>query len=232
MRSPILIGTPPIEVHLRRSARARRYSLKVSSATGKVSLTLPGSASSRAALDFAVRQEGWLRQALARQPLQRRPAFDGHLLFEGDLLAVRRGGTRRIATGPDGLLFEAPPDTVAPRLAAWLKARARDRLAERCDAHAARLGAHVAALSLRDPKTRWGSCSAEGRLMFSWRLIMAPPAVLDYVAAHEVAHLAEMNHSDRFWAVVARLLPGYEAPRGWLKREGAGLHAWDFSRGA
>ena len=68
--------------------------------------------------------------------------------------------------------------------------------------------------------------------MFSWRLIMAPPAVLDYVAAHEVAHLAEMNHSDRFWAVVARLLPGYEAPRGWLKREGPGLHAWEFSRGA
>ncbi|MGR3434759.1 MAG: M48 family metallopeptidase, partial [Shimia sp.] len=81
---------------------------------------------------------------------------------------------------------------------------------------------------LRDTRSRWGSCSAAGGLNYSWRLVMAPPEVLDYVAAHEVAHLAQMNHSPRFWAEVAGLMPGYEAPRGWLRRHGADLHRYRF----
>jgi predicted metal-dependent hydrolase len=105
---------------------------------------------------------------------------------------------------------------------------ARDRLAAACDRHAQRLGRRPAALVLRDTRSRWGSCSAQGVLMFSWRLAMAPPAVLDYVAAHEVAHLAEMNHSRAFWATVARLLPDHAAPRAWLRAEGGALHRWRF----
>jgi predicted metal-dependent hydrolase len=90
------------------------------------------------------------------------------------------------------------------------------------------LGRRFSRLSLRDTRSRWGSCSSRGGLSYSWRLILAPPDVLDYVAAHEVAHLAEMNHSPAFWALVARLCPGYQAPRGWLRREGAGLHRYRF----
>ena len=83
-------------------------------------------------------------------------------------------------------------------------------------------------LTLRDTRSRWGSCSTDGNLMFSWRLILAPRQVLDYVAAHEVAHLVHMDHSSRFWGVVADLCPDYAAPRGWLRREGHGLHRFRF----
>jgi predicted metal-dependent hydrolase len=95
--------------------------------------------------------------------------------------------------------------------------------------HARRLGRAPRGISLRDPRARWGSCSADGNLMFSWRLALAPSAVLDYVVAHEVAHLAELNHSSRFWAEVGRLCPGYEAQRVWLRRHGPDLHAFDFA---
>src|SRR5690606_32603283 len=113
-------------------------------------------------------------------------------------------------------------------LMGWLKALARDRLAAAADRHAATLGRGYRSLVLRDTRSRWGSCAADGRLMFSWRLAMAPPEVLDYVAAHEVAHLAEMNHSPAFWAVVERLMPDHRAPRAWLRAEGAALHRWNF----
>jgi hypothetical protein len=105
---------------------------------------------------------------------------------------------------------------------------ARDRLAGACDDYAARLGKPYARITMRDTRSRWGSCTSDGALMFSWRLIMTPPEVLDYVAAHEVAHLAEMNHSPAFWAVVAQLCPGYAPLRDWLKREGGALQAIRF----
>ena len=100
------------------------------------------------------------------------------------------------------------------------------------DRHAAGLGRSAGRIRLADPRARWGSCTASGDLMFSWRLIMAPVDVLDYVVAHEVAHLAELNHSPRFWAVVRRLCPGYEPARDWLRRHGAELHRHDFSAAA
>ncbi len=106
---------------------------------------------------------------------------------------------------------------------------ARDRLVAACDGHAARLGRGYRSLTLRDTRSRWGSCSAAGGLMFSWRLILAPPEILDYVAAHEVAHLAEMNHSPAFWRVVAGLCPDYARHRAWLRKHGQTLHAYDFS---
>ena len=110
----------------------------------------------------------------------------------------------------------------------FLKFAARDRLAGMSDHYAGLLGRSFAGITLRDPRSRWGSCSARGRLMYSWRLIMAPDAVLAYVAAHEVAHLSEMNHSPRFWAVVDGLYGDTRMPRDWLRREGATLHRYRF----
>jgi hypothetical protein len=99
-------------------------------------------------------------------------------------------------------------------------------LAERVAVHAATLGASYSRLTVKDTKSRWGSCTAGGALAFSWRVILAPPAVLDYLAAHEVAHLIEMNHSPRFWALVRQCQPDYAKHRTWLRRFGAHLHAY------
>jgi predicted metal-dependent hydrolase len=230
MTRSIHVGTPPIEVHLHRSARARRYSLRVSNTDGTVRLTLPLRASEAGALDFARDHEGWLRRALDRRPDMIRPAPGGSLPFEGVPRAIRSVPGRGVVLDVEGFAVGGRPDQAAARLAAWLKQAARDRLAERVEHHAAMLGRRVGPLALRDTRSRWGSCSSTGRLMFSWRLVMAPPSVLDYVAAHEVAHLVEMNHSARYWAVLGRLRPDFQADRAWLKREGASLHRYRFER--
>ncbi|MEL6209587.1 MAG: M48 family metallopeptidase [Pseudomonadota bacterium] len=117
---------------------------------------------------------------------------------------------------------------IGPTVGAFLKALAHDRLVAASDAHAATLGQSYEKFALRDTRSRWGSCSSGRRLMYSWRLILAPPDVLNYVAAHEVSHLVEMNHSSRFWAKVAELCPDFETHRAWLRREGASLHRYRF----
>ncbi len=124
--------------------------------------------------------------------------------------------------------MSGPEATLGVRAAAFLREAARQRCLAATEVHAARLGQPFGRITLRDTRGRWGSCTAAGDLMFSWRLILAPDAVLDYVAAHEVAHLAEMNHSPRFWAAVARLCPDYAAQRDWLRQHGASLMAYDF----
>jgi predicted metal-dependent hydrolase len=106
---------------------------------------------------------------------------------------------------------------------------ARDRLVAASEHYADLLGRPFGKVSLRDTRSRWGSCTSEGNLMYSWRLILAPVDVLNYVAAHEVSHLAEMNHSQAFWSEVERLMPGYAAPRKWLKQHGAELHRFQFT---
>jgi predicted metal-dependent hydrolase len=141
---------------------------------------------------------------------------------------VRQGAVRRLTRVGDVLMLPERAPT-GPRVQAYLRAQARDRLAQACNHYATLLGRPYRRLTLRDTRSRWGSCSTQGDLMFSWRLIMAPPAVLDYVAAHEVAHLAEMNHSPAFWAVVARLCPDYAAHRHWLRDHGDTLHRVRFA---
>jgi len=112
------------------------------------------------------------------------------------------------------------------RVADWLKKSARAEISKRTELSAQSIGQRVARLSVRDTRTRWGSCSEDGHLSFSWRLILAPEMVLDYVVAHEVAHLAELNHGHSFWRLVDQLCPGNKVPRHWLKRYGATLHRY------
>ena len=225
---PLLPGSPPVEIVLRRSPRARRMSLRVSGLDGRVTLSLPKGASERAAMDFAREKEDWIRAALARAPVPALVGIGTILPVEGRGLELRPAARGAVRAEGGGLLVPGDPARAGLRAAAFLRHLARDRLAVACDRHAAVLGRGYARLSLRDTRSRWGSCSSAGVLMFNWRLAMAPPEVLDYVAAHEVAHLAEMNHSPAFWAVVGRLLPGHAAPRDWLRRNGAGLHGWRF----
>ncbi|SNX70992.1 hypothetical protein SAMN05878503_107106 [Cereibacter ovatus] len=225
---PVLPGPPPVEITLRRSGRARRFSLRVSRLDGRVTLTLPQRARESEALAFARDHQDWIRTALESVPQTAPVGLGTRLPVEGRALLVQPGTGRLVRIEGDSLLVPGDPDRVAARLAAFLRLRARDRLAAACDRHAAALGRPYARLTLRDTRSRWGSCTADGSLMFSWRLILAPPEVLDYVAAHEVAHLAEMNHSPAFWAVVGRLMPGYQPHRIWLKRQGQVLHGFRF----
>lgn len=224
----ILPGDPPVHVAMRRSARARRFSLRVSRVDGRVTLSLPAWARESEAIAFAREKEDWIRATLAGLPVLRRVEIGGILPVEGQEVVIRRGAGRAPRIEGGALLVPGDPDRAAARVSGFLKVMARERLTAACDSHARVLGRAYTRITLRDTRSRWGSCAPDGALMFSWRLAMAPPVVLDYVAAHEVAHLAQMNHSPAFWAVVARLMPGYEAPRLWLKRHGAGLQAIRF----
>jgi hypothetical protein len=108
----------------------------------------------------------------------------------------------------------------------WMKRQANLDLNARVAVHADRLDLTPARIVVRDQTTRWGSCSTSGALSFSWRLVLAPPFVLDYLAAHEVAHLGHMNHGPRFWNLVERTMPRHEEARTWLRKHGASLHRY------
>jgi predicted metal-dependent hydrolase len=227
---PVLPGPPPVEVHLKRSARARRFSLRVSRLDGKVTLSLPLRARDGEAMAFLRGHEDWLRQTLQAMPQSaaRLVGIGAVLPVEGRALTLAPGTGRGIRVEGDQLLVPGNPATAGLRVAAWLKVLARDRLAGASTRYAGLVGRSYSTLAIRDTRSRWGSCSPEGRLMYSWRLILAPPAVLDYVAAHEVAHLVELNHSPAYWAVVDRIYPGWQAQRAWLRAEGQTLHRLRF----
>ncbi|CUH78243.1 M48 family metallopeptidase [Tropicibacter naphthalenivorans] len=223
-----LSGNPVIDVIVRRSARARRLSLRVSSLDGRVTLTLPTSVSEREGAAFVRDKEDWLRENLAKQGMPVPVAIGATVPVEGVPLVVRSGAGRSVRIEGNALLVPGPEERVAARLKGWLRTRARDRLAEASDRYAAALGRPYSRLTLRDTRSRWGSCTHDGGLMYSWRLILAWPEVLDYVAAHEVAHLAEMNHSPAFWAQVERLYGDWKPSRNWLRKHGHELHRYRF----
>lgn len=228
MAETIQLGKPPIDVTIKQSARARRLSLRVSGVDGRVSLTLPRRASMREAQAFLHDKEGWIRGHLDKRPDVTQVTPGSVIEVEGRPRLIAETRTRTVKLMDDHLLVPVGADKTPARVRAFLKTLARDRLADASTRHAAKLGRSFGKITLRDTRSRWGSCTSEGNLMYSWRLILAPGEVLDYVAAHEVAHLSEMNHSAAFWAEVARLLPGYEAPRKWLRQHGSNLHTYQF----
>ncbi|PZQ51720.1 MAG: M48 family peptidase [Rhodovulum sulfidophilum] len=199
-------------------------------ATGGPVLTIPAATPLAAARSFLDDHEDWLRRHMAARPHV--PVRDGTELPFGDGRLVIRAAPelRRPQRAGDELRVPGRAEDLPGRVAAYLREAAREACAVATDRHAAALGRPARQITLRDPRGRWGSCTARGDLMYSWRLVLAPSAVLDYVVAHEVAHLAELNHSPRFWAVVAELCPGYAKPRAWLSAEGARLHGYDFAR--
>lgn len=226
----ILPGSPPVEVHLKRSSRARRFSLRVSRLDGKVTLSMPLRAREGEALAFLKGNEDWLRQTLQAMPAAAlRPVGHGAVIpVEGADLILTPATGRGVRVEGDRLLVPGDPATAGPRVAAWLKVLARDRLATASTRYAGLVGRRYSSLAIRDTRSRWGSCSPDGRLMYSWRLILAPPPVLDYVAAHEVAHLVELNHSAAYWRVVTGICPDWKRHRDWLKTQGSSLHGFRF----
>lgn len=228
MGQHILPGNPPVTINLRKSARARRISLRMSQLDGRVTLTLPRGVSEAEGIAFAHEKEDWLRGHLGKRPDAQAVDFGGQLPVEGRMRRVVQGAGRRVLLQDEALVVPGQSAQVGRRVQAFLKDLARDRLVSASDHYAARLGLPYARLTLRDTRSRWGSCSHAGALMYSWRLILCPPEVLRYVAAHEVAHLKEMNHSSAFWNTVERIHGPYEAQRNWLRREGSSLHSYCF----
>ncbi|MEM8979743.1 MAG: SprT family zinc-dependent metalloprotease [Pseudomonadota bacterium] len=228
MSAIVLPGTPPIEVMVTRRAQARRMTLRVSPKDRLPRLTLPRSVSTREAQRFLREKESWLRGALESLPHQARVEFGSEIMLGGQMMQIVPGVGRSVDIRDGALHVPGSESRVAARVKGYLKAQARTALHRSVEVYAARLGREYARISIKDTRSRWGSCSTQGNLNFSWRLIMAPQNVLDYVAAHEVAHLAEMNHSPAFWAQVHRIFGPYEAERRWLRREGGALHRYEF----
>ncbi len=228
MGRAMLSGNPPVEITLRRSARARRVSLRVSGLDGKVTLSMPQRMKTAEALAFAEEKADWIRRHLAKQVDHIAPGIGATVLLRGQEVPIVAGAVKRAQFKEGALWVPAAPDMAASRVKAFLKLAARDDLSAACMRYAAALGRSYGRVTLRDTRSRWGSCSSAGNLMFSWRLIMAPVEVLDYVAAHEVAHLSEMNHSSAFWGEVERIYPNYGPPRQWLRENGQLLHRYRF----
>lgn len=223
-----LAGNPEIAVTVRRSARARRLSLRISQLDGRVTLTLPRSVSEGEGRAFVEAKADWLRKHLSKQGAVIAIGLGVRLPIEGRLHTVVSGQGRSVQQRENQLLVPGEESQIGARVQGYLKTLARDRLAAASDRYAEALGRPYSRLTLRDTRSRWGSCTSDGGLMYSWRLILGHPEVLDYVAAHEVAHLAHMNHSQAFWDQVQALYGDWTAARKWLREHGNELHRYRF----
>ncbi|MBT5778783.1 MAG: M48 family metallopeptidase [Rhodospirillaceae bacterium] len=217
-----------IELLLRRSARARHVMLRIDDANGEVELVLPRRAAICDGLAFADSKAGWIAARLNALP-PTVPFRPGSVLpVLGDSIALMRplNGAKRVRRSGGALQVPGDGDAFAGRVRRWLIAEARREIGARAHRLALEVERPIKRLAIRDPATRWGSCSAAGGLSFSWRLILAPPEVLDYVVAHEIAHLRHMNHGRRFWSLVEKMAGDCSAHRTWLRRNGTLLRRY------
>jgi predicted metal-dependent hydrolase len=210
---------------VRRSSRARRVRVTVDAQAG-VEVVLPQRSPARAAAAAVAELRPWIERRLAEaESVRERVAARGDTVpyLGTDLRLIPEPGRTRVHRRGDTLLVPASAAQRGPALERWYRRAARTEILPRLDAATAALGRPYTALTIRGQRTRWGSCSSTGAMSFNWRLLLAPDDVLDYVVWHEACHLAVMDHSPRFWALVERHFPDYEAPRRWLRRNGATL---------
>lgn len=219
-----------IPIQVRESARARRMSLRVRRNERDVVLVLPPRISVALAESFVLRHRDWVAARFDRLP-EGIPLADGALVpLRGKLHRVtwsgRLRGIAQVRSEDAVIEVSGAPESLPRRLTDFLKAEARRDFEEAVARHARSLGVTIRRIRIKDTRSRWGSCSASGDLAFSWRMIMAPPFVLDYLAAHEVAHRREMNHSPRYWALVRSLPVNVDAAERWLNEHGPDLHRY------
>jgi predicted metal-dependent hydrolase len=208
---------------VRRSARARRVRVNVHAHSG-VEVVLPARASERAAAAAVSELRPWIERRLleAREVLAVVAARAGTVPYLGATLElVPQEGRTRVHRSGERLLV--PGGDPRPALERFFRRAARNEIGPRLDRATALAGSSYAGLDIRAQRTRWASCSATGRMSFNWRLLLAPERVLEYVVWHEVCHLEILDHSPRFWALMERRWPDYQADRDWLRRNGASL---------
>jgi predicted metal-dependent hydrolase len=211
--------------------RARRLSIRIDARAGEAVLIAPSERRLADVVAFARTKADWMRERLAERP-HGTPLEPGAVidLFGRPtrLTATGGAGAARLIEDEDGpvIVSGGEGEAYARRVENLFKRVARETLQTRTDVHLRALGQRPVKLSIADPKSRWGSCSPHNRsIRYSWRVIMAPPAVIDYLAAHEVAHLVHADHSPAYWAVVQGLIGDHRPHRKWLREHGPALHA-------
>lgn len=221
------IGGRLVPLRLRVNRRARRLIVRVDPA-GRILVTTPSKRAAPEAIAFARSRALWIKMQLDTM---------GPLPFRDGMSIPYRGRPHRLVHRPGARGLWVEVENGAPVLIAggealhlnrrvvdWLKREAKIAITASVEKHVEKLGVARGRIVIRDPSSRWGSCTSAGGLSFSWRLILAPPEILDYVAAHECAHLIHMNHSPRFWRLVASLGVDAAAARAWFAEHGPALH--------
>jgi len=225
-RELLAIDGADVAVNVRLNPRARRIVMRVHSDTGEVTVTAPSRGGAGPAMAFARGETQWIARQLQRMPKPVALMPGAVVPYLGVGHPIRHSLTRGLApvwTADGAILVHGRVEHAPRRLTDFFKREAKSLLSARAMEYAAQLGLRPSRVSVRDTRSRWGSCSQSGSLSFSWRLIFAPEFVRDYVVAHEVAHLKEMNHSARFWAHVRLLSPDVDRARQWLRDHGRSL---------
>lgn len=219
-----------IEVLPRKSAKAKRITIKISRSKG-VELVVPKWYSMKKAVEFLNERKDWVIKTNAKTAISKQtPLLPGsEIMILGAKHQIEHGGLGRGVTAINGskLLVYGNEDYLKNKVMRFLKEFIKVKISEMVSEKAKILGVKYKRITVKDTTTRWGSCSSGGNLSFSWRLVFAPPEVLEYLVCHEVAHLVHMNHSKDFWAVVEKLQPNYKIAKYWLKQNGNSLHCYN-----
>ncbi len=219
----------PVRVHI--DSRAKRVSVRIDPMAREAVATAPSLRFALEAIQFTSERIEWVAERLGALPPPVVFKPGAYIPLRGVIHRLKHAETGRTVrvdktSGPTPiLLIPGPREAFRDKTRAFLRAAARLDFAERVAIHAETLNVKPRSIAIKDMRSRWGSCSSEGRLNFTWRLVCAPPFALDYVAAHEVAHLREMNHSNRFWKQVEKCFPDWKEARTWLHERGSALHA-------
>jgi predicted metal-dependent hydrolase len=222
------VGEQVLPLYIKRHNRAKRICLRYNPTAHAISLTLPRNTRIATGLEFLDMKSDWLIDTLQEMPSHKQIKPGVVIPLLGDRVRVRHDPRMRgWALVPGLLTVSGDRVNFSERMTDTLKKIAKNEISELANRYAAQIGKRVARVTVRDTRSRWGSCSSTANLSFSWRLVFAPREVLEYVVAHEVAHLRHMNHSQAFWNLVEFLCPDYEVAKQWLHLHGKHLYRFN-----
>jgi predicted metal-dependent hydrolase len=223
-----LLGDREVPFQVARRKGAVNMILRFDAASDEVRLVLPCRVSLAEGMDFVESRKDWLHQQMIRLPPRIPFAHGERIPFQGIPHLVRHApeARRGVWIEDNAIHVSGSPEHLPRRLGDFLKEQARKHITHSARDKAQEISAEIGRIAMKDTKARWGSCTPYGDLSFSWRLVLAPPFVLDYVVAHEVAHLRHLNHGARFWRQVAKLTEHTAEAKSWLRRHGAALHRY------
>ncbi|MBL0941331.1 MAG: M48 family metallopeptidase [Alphaproteobacteria bacterium] len=225
---PLQINGAAIEVELCYNPRSKSMRLRLDRLQKRPIVTLPPQTPEFEVMAFLERSKNWLLKRLNQHPCPI-PFINGNsipIFGQDHIIHYSPAPKSKIELQGSRLVMQGPTDNLSQALKIWLKHHAHAYLSQRCQEYAKIVGKKINYVRVREVKSRWGSCSQAANLSFSWRLVFAPLPVVDYVCAHEVAHLVEMNHSRQFWAVVELMCPHPKVHIHWLKQNAPRLFSY------